>query len=406
MNVISTSLSPRARYRSRTTHHPSPIRSIFPHSINDADFASKIQIIYQLIVPKSSRFRECEYWSILPAVNSLPPLALLSRCSDPILLVSDEGEVQWYNEAAAKAFEIEESSVAFPLTSLCSAPTLRTLLTSRPFTFHPLTIAKGKRKGEALAAHVLDISGNSPDEGAYLLYCSHRAPDPALLEKKEESLATVAHDLKNPLSALFGFTDVLLDTPDASRFTPSQRDILLRARDTVGRSIELVKNYEQLFKIGVAGVVRPKIPVDLNTMVEVVVNSLVRESSSQKLILKLSPLPLLLYVEKIYLDRIISNLLANALKFTPPQGTIQIITQDSKQGALFAVNNSGPAIPPETQRQLFQKYTRGHEVSEISGSGLGLYIVKKIVDALQGEVVLESTAEEGTTFSVLFPYKT
>jgi signal transduction histidine kinase len=108
-------------------------------------------------------------------------------------------------------------------------------------------------------------------------------------------------------------------------------------------------------------------------------------------------------VERIQLERIISNLFTNALKYTPAEGTITIKTLSEGGRAIFSINNDAPIIPAEELPYIFDRYKRGASSSGTTGSGLGLHIVKYLLEALKGSVRVRSNKEEGTTFVVSLP---
>ena len=103
------------------------------------------------------------------------------------------------------------------------------------------------------------------------------------------------------------------------------------------------------------------------------------------------------------LRHILSNLLTNAVKYSPRGGRINTGMKCTGQELIFTIADQGIGIPPEDQPQLFQTFHRGNNVGNISGSGLGLAIVKKAVDLHSGQIHLVSEVGRGTTFTVTIP---
>ena len=219
------------------------------------------------------------------------------------------------------------------------------------------------------------------------------------------SFVAVAHDLKNPISAVFGYTDILLETPIGEGLTTVQRDIVMRMRDAALRTLDLVKNYAQLSSMEYEAIKPSAFAVDINAMVDIVVHSTWRESKDgPKLSLNLSPFPLLLHVERVHLDRIFTNLLSNALKYTPKTGAIEVRTRGEGPMCVLEVLNSGVHIPEVEQKKVFNRFTRGKNSIGTSGSGLGLFIVQTLVASLGGSVSLESSANNSfTLFTIKLP---
>jgi len=102
---------------------------------------------------------------------------------------------------------------------------------------------------------------------------------------------------------------------------------------------------------------------------------------------------------------VIQNLLENAIKYTPEEGTIQISLGQEKNNILFKIKDSGVGIPQDQQNRIFTKFFRGSNVMrlETDGSGLGLYTAKNIIDAHKGKIWFESQEGQGTTFYFTLP---
>ena len=118
-----------------------------------------------------------------------------------------------------------------------------------------------------------------------------------------------------------------------------------------------------------------------------------------------SVLPLYVMVDLDFLREIINNLVENAIKYTPEGGTIWVDTQEHNGKALIAVSDTGIGIAPEDLTHIFQKFYRADnsDTRTIGGTGLGLYIVKKRTEQMNGQVSAESVLSKGSSFYVLFP---
>ena len=106
------------------------------------------------------------------------------------------------------------------------------------------------------------------------------------------------------------------------------------------------------------------------------------------------------------LRQVLTNLLNNAIKFSPPGSTVTLRSWDAEDELWIEVSDEGIGIPPEDQASIFEDFFRARNVGDVSGAGLGLSIAKKIVDAHQGRILLESPYEEGksgTKFTVVLP---
>lgn len=105
----------------------------------------------------------------------------------------------------------------------------------------------------------------------------------------------------------------------------------------------------------------------------------------------------------LHIQRMVSNLIENAVKFTPPMGRIEVRCRAEAGQSIFEVTDNGPGIPLADQPHIFDKFYRGSNLSQVTnGTGLGLSIVKSIVDEHHGRIWLESSPQ-GTTFAVILP---
>ncbi len=325
---------------------------------------------------------------------------ILGAAEDPLLLIDDHGKILWHNQATVGRFgrNLEH------LSSILAEFDVRTLLASGPYSGREFSIKLPSGQSIPQAAILLEVGSGAP-EGTNFLICLKSQPSQARrLEQREEFLATAAHDLKNPLGAILGYVDVLIDTPKGHGIDDSQRHILEHTRDIILRAIDLVKNYQQLAWLQSGIVHTTSALTDLNVVVDMVVQTSWRDTGrTAPLTLSLSLLPVMVSVESIYLDRIISNLLSNALKYTPHVGKIEISTEQREDRGVLRVCNSAPVIPTLDLPHLFERSYRGATSKGTSGSGLGLYIVKQIVCGVGGSINVSSSEARGTEFVVELP---
>ncbi len=349
-----------------------------------------------------------------PALQSLA--LLLDGASTPFLLLNATGSILWSNQAARRL----ESELAAPglrevtqqfqalVAERSSArtsaapnapqrpPQQPSLLVGAISLTYPQAHNKQLRTACALAC----------DSSAGQYYLLNLQEGSALAANSAEAVATVAHDLKNPISAVFGYADTLLDTPIGEGLTAQQREIVARMRHTAARAIDLVRNYQYLSDLEYLGVRRCEKAIDANLVLQSVVDNLWREEQDgPRLLVTLSEQPLLVYIDRISLDRVLSNLLSNAIKFTPKSGLITLASCRSGRDALLTVSNTGSYISPAERAMIFQRFQRGELGKDRGGSGLGLYIAQRLVQAYAGTLLLESDQAQGTRFEVRFGLK-
>ncbi len=324
----------------------------------------------------------------------------LSDSRNPLMLIKGK-EILWANQAAAEYFDIKEclpQQLQNKLNEVRLNPAL---------TVFDISLDYGKLQGKRLSVVPIDMSSGDPDSDEQLLAFSFSDSYATSYEEKEELLATVAHDIKNPLGAIFGYADTLLDTALGAGFNAAQRDVVARIRGTAARAVDLVRNYQHLTNLDLRGLPKSSTIVELNETIRSVIDSTWREDPFNPLLaFEPSKEKLRLRIEKVHLERIISNLFSNALKYTPKSERILIHTgvhEKDRSNAILSITNTGVVIDAEDLPHLFERYRRAATSSGTVGSGLGLYIVKLIVDGLGGKVEVRSDKINGTIFEVLLP---
>jgi signal transduction histidine kinase len=327
---------------------------------------------------------------------------LFTAAAEPLVLVKETGRVTWANASFQLAFGT--MSQVPTLEAILPRQQAHSLLTTQHYLACEVEPTQGPLTGQRQTAIALDVSSGSLEERLFLILFASAAAESALVKEKEQWLSTVAHDLKNPLSAIFGYSDTLLDTPLGQGLTAGQREILARIRATAARATELVRNYQHISHIALRGVSQTSTRTDVNSAIHDVLQSTWREDPQHpRVALDLLAESLPAAIDRLYLDRILSNLFSNALKFSPPDSTVTIRTGRTSRGPWISFHNWGAPIPMEEHSKMFAPYSRLSTSKGKPGSGLGLSIVKQIVDGLGGCVHVQSTAQGGTTFTVELP---
>jgi len=230
----------------------------------------------------------------------------------------------------------------------------------------------------------------------------HRA-DIALAQERfrTDFLATLTHDLQSPLSAISGFTSLLLDAPPDSNVRDYRR-VFEAVRRGANECSELIANFLAL----VRGETRPQLRrqvVDLNSVVEEVyqLHENAAREKDVKVNLRLGEALPPLSGDRMQIRRAVSNLLGNAVKFAGRGGEVELGTAVDSTAVVLTVSDDGPGIPEELQAQLFEQYVRG--TAEGAGTGLGLFIVRLVTEAHGGSVTLDSRPGRGCRFRVRLP---
>ncbi len=222
--------------------------------------------------------------------------------------------------------------------------------------------------------------------------------------RKDEFLATLAHELRNPLAPLANGLQVLKISADPA--------VTGRARDMMERQLRhMVRLVDDLLDISrvTSGKIRLRSePIDLRAVVEAAVEATrpVIEASDHQLAVALTDEPLQLLADPTRLMQVVGNLLTNAAKYTPAGGRIEVSVEREGDEGLVRVTDSGVGIPPEMLGQVFDLFTQVGKNLDLSqgGLGIGLSLVRKLVDLHGGRVTASSPGTgRGSTFTVWLP---
>lgn len=226
-------------------------------------------------------------------------------------------------------------------------------------------------------------------------------------QRRDEALAIVAHELRNPLTSISGYLQLL-----AQHLSQDQID-RERALGAVQQTLSQTRRLEQLLaslldrsRIQQGLLELDIVSCDLSALVKASVERFLASAewtASHLLELDLSP-ELPGRWDPLRIEQVVTNLLSNAVKYTPAGGQISVVTRALGDLVELTVSDEGVGIPYEEQGHLFEPFVRsGGRGLQVPGIGLGLHIVATIVERHQGAVAVESGPGEGTTVTVLLP---
>lgn len=219
-------------------------------------------------------------------------------------------------------------------------------------------------------------------------------------------LSMSAHDLRTPLTAISGYASLMLDVlPDD--INPSIRNYLMIVTHQAGRLNGLISDFLDLDQIEEGRLTLEPEPLDLRKVVEEVTNVMQINANSRETSLETSlpDNPVNLWADRDKLYRVVYNLVGNAIKYTPRQGRVKVQVEPNGDQVVLHVIDNGRGLTEEQLANLFQIYYRTEDAkkSKTQGTGLGLYIVKMLVEAHQGQITVISQPGQGSTFTVMLP---
>lgn len=223
---------------------------------------------------------------------------------------------------------------------------------------------------------------------------------------KDDFVSTVSHELRTPMSSIIGSAEMLTDGMLGELSAEQQRmvDVIARNGD---RLLALADDLLMLASADNGTWQQQQQSVDLRTVARESIGAVATTLTDRRLALRaeLSDEPVVVDGDAVHLERAVTNLLTNAVKFTPDDGEVVLRVSAEDGRAHLAVRDTGIGIAPDELDAVFAKFFRSTVVQQraIQGSGLGLSIVKTIVENHDGHVEVQSAPGQGTTFTIILP---
>ncbi len=216
-------------------------------------------------------------------------------------------------------------------------------------------------------------------------------------------LSALSHDLRTPLAAVYGLAETLTAMPD---LPAPAHDMAVSLCQQAQRINAMVGNLLDMARLQ-SGSVQLRLqwlPVDevVGAALQALHGALSRHTVRTDLP---ADLPLV-QVDAVLIERVLCNLLENAVKYTPPGSTLTVSARVKSAELLLCLSDNGPGLPPGSAELLFEKFTRGERESSIPGVGLGLAICRAILAAHQGRIWAERSADSGAAFYLALPLGT
>ena len=223
---------------------------------------------------------------------------------------------------------------------------------------------------------------------------------------KSAFVSTVSHELRTPMTSIKGYVENMLDGLTGP-LSEKQSYYLERVRFNVDRLTRTIDDLLDLSRIEAGRVELSLHDVSLGAMLAEVVEAFEPSAKAKGLLLLIdcSVVETTVPADPPKLRQILSHLVQNAMKFTPPHGRITLAVEPSPEGAvLFTVSDTGIGVPPHERTKVFERFYRGEAVAvEQRGAGLGLAIAKSLVELHRGRIWVESEPGQGSRFLFTIP---
>ena len=227
----------------------------------------------------------------------------------------------------------------------------------------------------------------------------------ALDQTKDDFISMASHQLRTPLTSVKGYVSMVLEG-DAGKLNETQQKLLNQAFISSQRMVYLISDLLNVSRMKTGKFVLESIPCDLSAVVEEEVAQLVETAKSRNLELsyeKPDHFPTYM-LDETKLRQVIMNFIDNAIYYTPDEGHIVVTLNEKPTSIELLVTDDGMGVPKSEQHRLFTKFFRAHNAKRArpDGTGLGLYMARKVVVAQGGAIIFRSKEGKGSTFGFTF----
>ncbi|MDY6863512.1 MAG: ATP-binding protein, partial [Thermodesulfobacteriota bacterium] len=329
--------------------------------------------------------------------------------ADGVLVINLKGEMVLYNPAASRILGIaNDPATGKNLRELIANRAVVELLESQLTSinsnltsFYKEVILPDKA---VIRVHIAPVKGDSGEPLGLVTVFQDISQLKALEQMKSDFVAMVCHQLRSPLSTIGQqLTAILSQVVEKEK----EKEMLMRAKERIKDLISLINNLLDISKIEAGLVIQHKESLEISEIIKKVIDLIRPLAEKKNISLEVFIDPKLPSIDgdRNCIEEVFVNLLSNAMNYTPERG--RVIMEAKKEGECLRINvaDTGIGISKEDIPKIFDKFyrIRTDQTKKIGGTGLGLPIVKGIIDAHLGSIHVESEPGKGTVFTVFLP---
>lgn len=343
--------------------------------------------------------------------------AVLAGIGDGVLVVDTESKLLLINPVATRALGLTGPALGLPIDNALAADELITLLNETAvagrFLMRELPLATAgtasdgqPRTFQALAAPIYRATELGEQIGGVVVVLRDITAQKELERMKSNFLSVISHELKTPLHSIKGFVDIIL-MGKTGPVTELQRDFLGTVQEQTGHLQRLIEDLLEFSRLESGQIKLRPVPLPPNELVALVVEKLQPLAERKNLHLTVA-LPANLpdfEVDPMRMEQVLTNLVENAIKFTPDNGEVQVRGWAREDMIELAVVDSGIGVPVGERERIFERFYQVDNSARrrYKGTGLGLTICKHIVTQHGGRIWVDGGAAGGSEFHILVP---
>jgi PAS domain S-box-containing protein len=225
-----------------------------------------------------------------------------------------------------------------------------------------------------------------------------------LSDLKTRFVSMASHEFRTPLSTILSSASLVAKYKQAEEQDKRDKHIQ-RIRSAVSNLTDILNEFLSIGRIEEGRVQASFSSFNIKDQIRLIcseMNTILKPGQKFNYVHKGSSQ---VYLDLSLLRNVLINLMSNAIKFSPENSLIQIVSEVDENSILISVRDTGIGIPEEDKKHLFERFFRANNVTNIQGTGLGLHIVSKYVELMNGRINVESELEKGTTFTIQFNYE-
>jgi len=326
-----------------------------------------------------------------------------------VLVVGRNGRVMLMNSAARRIFGVaQDEGVGRPLNEVVKSDKVLEMLNHTMSTSEERTeeISLFTPAEKVFQAQTALLRGEEGDDINGVVATFNDITELRNVERmKTEFVSSVSHELRTPLTSIKGFIRTLLDDTEGYYDRETQMEFYTIIDTECDRLVRLINDLLNVSRIEAGRALELNLKsVDLLALANKVVASQRSYTTRHEIVVE-GKGDTKITADEDKVDQILTNLLSNAIKYSPEGGTIKVFAEDLGGQVAVSVADPGIGIPPEHLDKIFARFHRvdSRDTRQAGGTGIGLYLVKHLVEAHGGDITVTSKVGKGSTFRMVLP---